>query len=69
METNRKIVYSGTSLVQAMGFKNALSEEGIDFYEIDKSDSAYAGLFDEVRISVNSKDESAALTVLRRLNY
>ena len=69
MDTDRKIVFSGTSHVQAMGFRNALSEEGITFYELDKSDSAYAGLFDEVQISVEAKDEMTALAVLQSLNY
>ena len=69
MESNRKKVFSGASQVQAMGFRNALSEAGIQHHEIDKSDSAYTGLFDEIQIYVDSKDELAALEVLKKLDY
>ncbi|WP_283637139.1 putative signal transducing protein [Aquaticitalea lipolytica] len=69
METNRKKVFSGTSQVQAMGFKNALESADIEFYEQDKSDSSYVGLFDEIQIYVESKNEASALAVLKSLKY
>ncbi|GFZ92080.1 hypothetical protein GCM10011531_24720 [Aquaticitalea lipolytica] len=69
METNRKKVFSGTSQVQAMGFKNALESADIEFYELDKSDSSYVGLFDEIQIYVESKNEVSALAVLKSLKY
>ncbi len=69
MDSNRKKVFAGTSHVQAMGFRNALSEAGIEHHEVDKSDSAYTGLFDEIQIYVDSEDELAALNVLKKLNY
>tara|TARA_B100001059_G_C17526771_1_gene423522 strand:+ start:58 stop:267 length:210 start_codon:yes stop_codon:yes gene_type:complete len=69
METNRKKVFSGTSQVQAMGFKNALESADIEFYELDKSDSSYVGLFDEIQIYVESKNEASALAVLKSLKY
>ena len=69
MESNRKKVFSGTSHVQAMGFRNALSEAGIAHHELDKSDSAYTGLFDDIQIYVDAKDEASALSVLKKLNY
>lgn len=69
METNRKKVFAGTSHVQAMGFRNALAEADIEHHEVDKSDSAYTGLFDEIQIYVDAEDEIAALEVLKKLGY
>ncbi|MGJ8592269.1 MAG: putative signal transducing protein [Aquaticitalea sp.] len=69
MDTDRKKVFSGTSHIQAMGFRNALSEAGIQHHELDKSDSAYIGLFDEIQIYVDAKDEMEALAILRKLHY
>lgn len=69
MENNRKKVFNGTSHVQAMGFRNALAEAGISHHEVDKSDSAYSGLFDEIQIYVDAKDELEALALLEKLNY
>lgn len=69
MENDKKKVFSGTSHVQAMGFRNALEEAGIVHHEIDKSDTAYTGLFDEIQIYVDPEDEMEALDVLKKLNY
>lgn len=69
MKDNRKKVFSGTSQVQAMGFRNALAEAGIAHHELDKSDSAYSGLLDEIQIYVDAKDEAEALSILKKLNY
>ncbi|MEZ4803807.1 MAG: DUF2007 domain-containing protein [Gelidibacter sp.] len=69
MEDNRKKVFSGTSQVQAMGFRNALTEAGITYHELDKTDSAYTGLFDEIQIYVDAEDEDEALAVLKALKY
>lgn len=69
MEDNKKNVYHGTSQVQAMGFKNALKEAGIQYHEVDKSDSAYTGLFDEIQIYVDANDEAEALAILKSLKY
>jgi len=69
MEKDRKKVFSGTSHVQAMGFRNALAEAGILHHELDKSDSSYVGLFDEIQIYVDGEDEAAALVVLKSLRY
>ena len=69
METNKKKVYDGTSQVQAMGFRNALTNAGITYHEVDKSDSAYIGLFDEIHIYVDDKDEVEALAILQSLDY
>jgi hypothetical protein len=69
MKNTKKKVFSGTSHVQAMGFTNALDEAGIEFYELDKSDSSYVGLFDEIQIYVNPEDEASAIDVLKSLGY
>jgi hypothetical protein len=36
---------------------------------LDKSDSAYTGLFDDIQIYVDAQDEAEALAVLKKLNY
>ncbi len=69
MESKRKKIFSGTSHVQAMGLRNALTEANIRHQEVDKSDSAYIGLFDEIQIYVDAEDEVAALAVLKQLDY
>jgi len=69
MEDDKKKVFSGTSTIQAMGFRNALTEAGITYHELDKSDSAYVGLFDEIQIYVEAEDEAEALAILKSLNY
>lgn len=69
MKDDRSKVFSGTSHIQAMGFRNALTEAGIAYHELDKSDSSYVGLFDEIQIYVDAQDERKALAVLADLNY
>lgn len=67
MDTNRKKVFSGTSQVKAMGIRNALDEKNIEFFEVDKSDSSYAGLFGTIEIYVNAEDETEALALITPL--
>lgn len=69
MNDNKIKVFSGTSKTQAMGYRNALSEAGIHYHELDKRDSSYVGLFDEIQIYVDPSDEAEALAVLANLNY
>ena len=69
MKNDKTKVFSGTSHIQAMGFRNALTEAGIPYHELDKSDSSYVGLFDEIQIYVATKDERQALAVLAALKY
>ncbi len=69
MEDNKKKVFSGTSHIQAMGFRNALTEAGIKYHELDKSDSSYVGLFDEIQIYVAAEDEADARALLNSLKY
>lgn len=69
MKDDKIKVFSGTSHIQAMGYRNALSEAGISYHELDKSDSSYVGLFDEIQIYVDAQDERKALDVLKSLHY
>lgn len=69
MNDDKTKVFSGTSHIQAMGFKNALTEADIPFYELDKSDSSYVSLLAEIQIYVDAKDERKAVAVLASLNY
>jgi hypothetical protein len=52
-----------------MGFKNALESADIEFYELDKTDSSFKGLLDDIQIYVDVKDEDKALTILKSLNF
>ncbi|MEZ4793563.1 MAG: hypothetical protein R2783_08915 [Gelidibacter sp.] len=69
MDIQRKKVFSGISQVQAMGYKNALSESEITFFEHVIKDSAYVGLFEDISIYVNAEDEDEALEILKALKY
>jgi hypothetical protein len=52
-----------------MGIKNALAEEGISFFDIDKTDSAYAKLFGNIEIYVDAADEARATEIINSLNF
>ncbi len=67
MEKDRKKIFSGKSQVKVLGIKNVLTEEGIAFFEIDKTDSSYAQLFGNIEIYVNVLDEERALEVIKTL--
>jgi hypothetical protein len=67
MEKDKKKIFSGKSQVKVLGIKNVLTEEGIAFFEIDKTDSSYAQLFGNIEIYVNVLDEERALEVIKTL--
>lgn len=69
MLTDKKKIFSGKSLIKALGIKNALADEGISFFDIDKTDSAYAKLFGNIEIYVDSKDEARAKEIIKSLNF
>jgi len=69
MVTDKKKIFSGKSQVKAMGIKNALAEEGISFFDIDKTDSAYAKLFGNLEIYVDAADEARATEIINSLNF
>ena len=62
---NTKRIFSGTSPVEIMGLKNLLESEGIECFEINKSDSSYVGLLGEIEIYVDESQVEKALTVLK----
>ncbi len=62
MSTKR--IFSGTSPVEIMGVKNLLESEGIECFEINKSDSSYVGLLGEIELYVNESQVEKALGVL-----
>ena len=47
-----------------MGIENLLESEGIECFEINKSDSSYVGLLGEIEIYVNESQVEKALTAL-----
>ena len=54
-------IYSGTSQVRAMEIKNILENEGIEYQEVNKMDSSYAGIFGEIQLFVSEADSERAL--------
>jgi len=53
-------IYSGTSKVRIMEIKNLLESEGITYHEVDKMDTAYAGIFGEIQLYVSEADAEKA---------
>lgn len=64
---NKIKIYSGTSHVKAMGIKNILESEGIEFHAIDRSDTAYSGLLGEIEIYINASEEAKAAALIQDL--
>lgn len=60
-------IYSGTSQVRAMEVKNILENEGIEFQEVNKMDSSYAGIFGEIQIFVSEADSEKSLQLIERV--
>ncbi|HUH28055.1 putative signal transducing protein [Gelidibacter sp.] len=60
-------IYSGTSQVRAMEIKNILENEGIEFQEVNKMDSSYAGIFGEIQIFVSEADSEKSLQLIERV--
>lgn len=57
-------IYSGTSQVRLMEIKNILDGEGIEYYEMNKLDSSYAGVFGELQLYVSDADAEKAQELL-----
>lgn len=65
---NRQKVYSSDSQIQAMNAKNILDEAGINYFEINKMDTAYAGILGgNIELHVEANDEEKALQLLSDL--
>lgn len=57
-------IYSGTSQVRIMEIKNLLESEDIKYYEMNKMDSSYAGIFGEIQLYVAEADAAKAQQVI-----
>ncbi|MFA8433702.1 MAG: DUF2007 domain-containing protein [Marinifilaceae bacterium] len=60
-------IYSGSAPIEIMGIKNLLETEGIECFELNKSDSSYAGLLDNIELYVDETQVEKALAVLKTL--
>lgn len=56
----KKKVFFTKSNVEIMGVKNLLESEGIEYFELDNSDTSYAGLFGHYELLVREEDEQRA---------
>ena len=61
-------IYSGTSQVRIMAIKNLLESEGIVYQEINKMDSAYAGLdLGAIELYVSDADAEKTLQLMKTI--
>ncbi len=65
---DKEKVYSSDSQIQAMNAKNILDEAGINYFEINKMDTAYAGILGgNIELHVEANDVEKALQLLSDL--
>ncbi|MBO3097990.1 putative signal transducing protein [Gelidibacter pelagius] len=57
-------IYSGSSQVRVMEIKNILENEGIEYQEVNKMDSSYAGIFGEIQLFVSEADSEKVLQLI-----
>ncbi len=62
---DRKKIFTSSSQIEIMGVKNLLSEHGIPYFELNKSDSSYVGIFDEIQLYVNEDKEVKAKALIQ----
>ncbi len=62
---NNKKIIASSSQIEIIGIKNLLDSAGIEYFELNKSDSAYVGVFDNYEIYVDPSDEEKALAILK----
>ena len=60
-------IYSDTSQVRAMEIKNLLESEGIEFLEVNKMDSSYAGILGEIQLFVSEADAERAVELIEKI--
>lgn len=61
-------IYTSNVQLEIMDAKHILSEAGITFFEINKMDTAYAGILGgDIEIHVAKEDAEKALTLLTDL--
>jgi hypothetical protein len=64
---SRKKIYTSDSRIQIMDAKHLLDETGINYFEINKMDSSYAGAFGNIELHVEETDAEKAIKVLADL--
>lgn len=57
-------VFSTKSKIEFMGVKHRLEENGIEVYDIDRTDRSYSGILGEIEIKVNEADKKKALSII-----
>lgn len=57
-------IYSSDSQIRLMEIKNLLENEGIDYQEVNKLDSSYAGAFGEIQLFVAATDAEKAAQLI-----
>jgi len=62
METES--IFISVSQIKVMTALHLLEEAGIDAHQINKMDSAHAGIFGEIQIIVNKEDEERTRKIL-----
>ncbi|MGH1385774.1 putative signal transducing protein [Kordia sp.] len=65
---DRVKIYTSNIQIEIMDAKNILHEAGINFFEINKMDSSYAGMLGgSIELYVDKKDVEKALPLLADL--
>lgn len=60
-------IYSGSYQVRVMEIKNILENEGIEYQEVNKMDSSYAGIFGEIQLFVSEADAEKAVQLVETI--
>lgn len=65
---SRKKIYSSDSQIQIMDAKHILDQANVNYFEINKMDSSYAGILGgSIELHVEEVDAKKALTLLKDL--
>ncbi|MBC8756597.1 DUF2007 domain-containing protein [Kordia sp. YSTF-M3] len=65
---NRQKIYTSDSQIQIMDAKHILDEAGINYFEINKMDTAYAGILGgSIELHVEEADAEKSLKLLADL--
>ena len=61
---SRKKIFTSNSQIEIMTIKNLLETNDISYFELNKSDSSYVGIFDEIQIFVEPEHEEKATALI-----
>jgi len=65
---SKQKIYTSDSQIQAMDAKHILDEAGINYFEINKMDSSYAGILGgSIELHVAEEDAEKAVELLSKL--